>query len=48
MDQKQREMQNEQKSRNEFNATTHKMKPENQNQQHNVREEGIHPINQKR
>ncbi len=39
---------NEQKSLNKFNSITEKCKPENQNQQHNVREEGIGPVNQKR
>lgn len=39
---------NEQKSLNKFNSITEKNKPENQNQQHNVRKEGIAPINQKR
>lgn len=38
----------EQRSLNKFNSITKKVKPENQNQEHNVREEGIHPINQKR
>lgn len=38
----------EQKSLNKFNSITQKVKPENQNQQHNVREEGIEPVNQKR
>lgn len=32
----------------EFNAVTKSVKPENQNQTHNVRKEGINPINQKR
>lgn len=32
----------------EFNSITQKNKPENQNQTHNVRKEGINPINQKR
>lgn len=31
-----------------FNSITEKSKPENQNQTHNVRKEGINPINQKR
>lgn len=38
----------EQKALNKFNSITEKRKPENQNQQHNVREEGIGPVNQKR
>lgn len=48
LDKKQREQINEQKSLNKFNSITQKAKPENQNQQHNVRREGINPINQKR
>lgn len=47
-DRKKQEQINEQKSLNQFNSITEKKKPENQNQQHNVREEGIAPINQKR
>lgn len=38
----------EQKSLDKFNSVTEKRSPVNQNQTHNVREEGIHPINQKR
>ena len=38
----------QQKNHNEFNSVTQKKKPENQNQEHNVRKEGIQPINQKR
>lgn len=45
---KQQEQINEQRSLNKFNSVTEKKKPENQNQQHNVRREGIGPINQKR
>ena len=45
---KKREQWNERKSLNRFNSITEKEKPENQNQQHNVRKEGIAPINQKR
>lgn len=45
---KEQEQINEQKNLNKFNAVTQKVKPENQNQQHNVREEGIGPVNQKR
>lgn len=36
------------KSNEQFNSITQKMKPENQNQTHNVRKEGTTPINQKR
>ena len=45
---KKQEQMNEQKALNKFNSITEKQKPENQNQQHNVREEGIGPVNQKR
>lgn len=38
----------QQENHNEFNSITQKVKPENQNQEHNVRKEGIMPINQKR
>lgn len=38
----------EQKFLNKFNSVTEKTKPENQNQQHNVKKEGTTPINQKR
>ncbi len=45
---KKTEQKNRQKSLNEFNSVTQSVKPENQNQQHNVRKEGIGPINQQR
>lgn len=48
MDKKEKERQQRQKNSNEFNSITQKVKPENQNQAHNVRKEGIGPINQKR
>ena len=48
MDKKTRKEQEEQRNHNEFNSVTQKTKPENQNQTHNVRKEGIQPINQKR
>lgn len=48
MDKKEQEKINRQKNLNEFNSITQKVKPENQNQTHNVREEGILPVNQKR
>lgn len=47
-DKKKQEQMNEQRSLNKFNSVTEKVKPENQNQQHNVRVEGIGPVNQKR
>ncbi|MGB8455197.1 MAG: hypothetical protein WCD89_23060 [Anaerocolumna sp.] len=36
------------KENGKFNSITNKVKVENQNQTHNVVEEGIGPINQKR
>ncbi|WP_180272771.1 hypothetical protein [Konateibacter massiliensis] len=45
---KKQEKKAEQKEQDCFKSVTDKVKPENQNQQHNVREEGIHPVNQKR
>ena len=48
MDKKDLEKPEQQKNHNEFNSVTQKGKPENQNQEHNVRKEGIQPINQKR
>lgn len=45
---KKQEQINEQRSLNKFNSVTEKKTPENQNQQHNVRQEGIGPVNQKR
>ena len=38
----------EQRNHNKFNSITQKITPENQNQTHNARKEGIQPINQKR
>ena len=48
MDRKKKEQPERQKNLNEFNSVTQKVKPENQNQEHNVRKEGIGPVNQKR
>lgn len=48
MDNKEKERVERQKNLNKFNSITQKVKPENQNQTHNVRKEGIAPINQKR
>lgn len=48
MNKKEQERENRQKNLNEYNSITQRMKPENQNQTHNVRKEGIQPINQKR
>ena len=48
MDKKEEEQYRRQENLNQFNSITRKVKPENQNQEHNVRKEGIGPINQKR
>ena len=48
MDKKSQEKLQEQQNHDEFNSITQKIKPENQNQTHNVRKEGIQPINRKR
>ena len=48
MDKQKQEKAQQQKNRNQFNSITQKTTPENQNQTHNVRKEGIQPINQKR
>lgn len=48
MDKKEQEKQNEKQNKDKFNTITQSVKPENQNQTHNVRKEGIGPINQKR
>lgn len=48
MDKKQLEEQQREKSNEKFNSATNKVKVENQNQTHNVRKEGIAPINRKR
>lgn len=48
MDKKELEQIQRKKSNEKFNSVTNKVKVENQNQTHNVREEGIAPINQKR
>lgn len=46
MNKKQQEKQQRKKSNEAFNSITQKVKVENQNQTHNVREEGIRPIHQ--
>ena len=48
MDHKEKEQLERQINLNKFNSVTQKVKPENQNQTHNVRKEGITPVNQKR
>ncbi len=41
MDQKNQEKQNRQKNLDKFNSVTEKVKPENQNQEHNARKEAV-------
>lgn len=41
MDKKNQEKLNQKKSNEEFNSITQKVKPENQNQTHNVRKEAV-------
>ncbi|MBD5088929.1 MAG: hypothetical protein HDT30_09005 [Clostridiales bacterium] len=48
MDKKAQEQLLEQRNLNKFNSITQKVTPENQNQTHNSRKEGIQPINQKK
>lgn len=48
VDKRKLEKRNQQKNQNEFNSVTQKREPENQNQTHNARKEGIMPVNQKR
>lgn len=48
MDKSKQEKIEEQRNHNKFNCVTQKTTPENQNQTHNARKEGIQPINQKR
>ncbi len=48
MDKKTQEEMQKQKNHNKFNSITEKTTPENQNQTHNSRKEGIQPVNQKR
>lgn len=40
---KKQEQKNRQKNLNKFNSITQKVKPENQNQTHNVRSEAVEP-----
>ena len=42
---KEQEKQAEQQSQNKFNSVTRKVKPENQNQTHNIRSEAVEPKN---
>lgn len=48
MDKKLQNQYQEQRNQNKFNSITQKITPENQNQTHNSRKEGIQPINQKK
>lgn len=48
MDKKTQKQIQEQKNQDKFNSITQKITPENQNQTHNAKKEGIQPINQKR
>lgn len=48
MNHKEKERVERQENQDNFNSVTQKVKPENQNQTHNVRKEGIEPINQKK
>lgn len=40
---KQQEKQEQQRNQNKFNSVTQKVKPENQNQTHNIRSEAVEP-----
>lgn len=48
MDKNEMEKQQQRKCREKFNSVTRKATPQNQNQTHNSKKEGIGPINQKR
>lgn len=45
MNKKQLEKQEQQRNQNKFNSITQKVKPENQNQTHNIRSEAVEPKN---
>lgn len=45
MEKDKREKLHQKKSKEKFNSITNSVKPENQNQEHNVRREGIGPQN---
>lgn len=45
MNKKQQEKMDRQKNLNKFNSIAQKVKPENQNQTHNVRSEAVEPKN---
>lgn len=48
MSRKEKEKQTEKRENEKFNSITNKSKVENQNQAHNVVQEGIGPINQRK
>jgi hypothetical protein len=48
MDKDKKEEARQKKSQEKFNSITNSVKPENQNQEHNVRREGIGPQNQRK
>ena len=48
MDNKEKAQMERRENLAKFNSVTKTVKPENQNQTHNVRKEGIGPINQKK
>lgn len=48
MDKQNQERENRQRNHDKFNSIAQKTTPENQNQTHNARKEGIQPVNQKR
>ena len=43
MDKDKQEKQNQKRNQEKFNSITQKVKPENQNQAHNVRSEAVEP-----
>lgn len=47
MQRSKREKLEQKKQQEKFNSVTNSVKPENQNQEHNVRNEGIQPPNNK-
>ena len=47
MNKEKQEKLQQKKEREKFNSVTNSVKPRNQNQEHNVRQEGIRPKNNK-
>lgn len=45
MDKKEQEKFQQKKNQEQFNSVTQKVKPENQNQTHNIRSEAVEPKN---